>query len=147
MRHSPGLLIALALTLPFSQISAESLTVAQECPQWVDARKQKTEQTTLYWLQGFIAAYNKYEYTGKHKEGVLKSSDPKVIAKWMDDYCQSNPTSNSQEAIESLIEERKPAQKACPVKKSSGRPCIPYEEKEESKTEEEPKKKNKWLIW
>jgi len=118
--------------LPLSQLMAEQLTVADDCQQWTTVRQQGAEQTTLYWLQGFVAAYNEYEYTGRNPQGVLRSSDPKVITQWLDGYCKNNPKSNPQKAVESLIEEKKPIQKACPVKRSSGRPCIPSQEEDTS---------------
>lgn len=129
-------IVALLAFLPLSplvakeSLAAESLTVANNCQQWMTARHQNTEQTTLYWLQGFVAAYNEYKYTGRHSQGVLRSSNPKIITEWLDGYCQNNPKSNPKEAVESLIEEKKPVQKACPVKRSSGRPCIPPREKD-----------------
>lgn len=116
--------------LPLSQLMAEQLTVADDCQQWTIVRQQGAEQSTLYWLQGFVAAYNEYEYTGRNPQGVLRSSDPKVITQWLDGYCKNNPKSNPQKAVESLIEEKKPIQKACPVKRSSGRPCIPSQEED-----------------
>ena len=127
-------IFSLLAFFPLSQLMAETLatessTAANDCQQWTTVRHQGTEQATLYWLQGFVAAYNEYEYTGRNSKGVLRSSDPKVITEWLDGYCQNNPKSNPQEAVESLIEEKKPVQKACPVKRSSGRPCIPSKEK------------------
>jgi hypothetical protein len=116
--------------LPLSQLMAEPLTVANNCQQWTTVRQQSSEQNTLYWLQGFVAAYNEYAYTGRNPQGVLRSSDPKVITEWLDGYCQNNPQSNPKKAVESLIEEKKPEQKACPVKRSSGRPCIPSKEED-----------------
>lgn len=116
--------------LPLSQLMAEQLTIADDCKQWTTVRQQGVEQATLYWLEGFVAAYNEYEYTGRNPQGVLRSSDPKVITQWLDGYCQNNPKSNPQKAVESLIEEKKPIQKACPVKRSSGRPCIPSKEED-----------------
>jgi len=151
MKIHSGLMIVLISTLPFSNINSAPLTsplptIAENCQQWKDVRHEKAEQTTMYWLQGFVAAYNEYEYRGRHPEGVFKTSDSTVIATWLDEYCQNNPQSNPQKAVESLIEEKKPPQKACPVKKSSGRPCIPLKE-EDVQLEEQPKKKNKWLPW
>lgn len=122
--------LALLTLLPLSQLMAEPLTVASNCQQWIKVRHQSTEQTTLYWLQGFVAAYNEYEYTGRNPQGVLRSSDPIIITEWLDGYCLNNPQSNPQEAVESLIEEKKPEQKACPVKRSSGRPCVPSKEED-----------------
>jgi hypothetical protein len=157
MRLSSGLLITVFSAFLFSPVMAEPTTIAKTCSQWKQIRQQAAEQTTMYWLEGFIAAYNQYEYRGRHPRGVFKTSDQQVIVKWLDDYCQANPNSNPQEAVESLIEEKKPAQKACPVKKSSGRPCIPSKEEDiegesevgvegegENTTTE---KKNKWLPW
>lgn len=146
MRLASGLLITMLSTFSFSTVMAEPMPIAETCGQWQQVRQQSTEEATMYWLEGFVAAYNEYEYRGKHPKGVFKTSDPKVISKWLDDYCQNNPDSSPKEAVESLIEEKKPPQKACPVKKSSGRPCIPSQEEEEVEATGEAKK-NKWLPW
>lgn len=155
MNIRSGLIILLLSALPFSHINATPTNIAENCQQWENTRAQQSEQATLYWLQGFVAAYNEYEYRGKHPDGVFKTSDSAVIATWLDEYCQTNPQSNPQEAVESLIEEKKPPQKACTVRKSGGRPCIPAKEKDENKKElegsekelESNEKKNKWLPW
>ena len=53
-----------------------------------------------------------------------------------------------QGAVESLIDEKKPIVKACAFKKSSGRPCIPYEEKmDEQEQKTVISKKNNWKFW
>ena len=149
MKIRPGLMIVLLSTLPFSNVYAEKPEIAINCQQWLDVRQEKAEQATMYWLQGFVAAYNTYEYRGNHPKGVFKTDDTKVIAKWLDDHCQNKPESNPQEAVESLIEEKKPYEKACPIRKSSGRPCIPSKEEKEKTEEatESSEQKNKWLPW
>lgn len=148
MNIRSGLIILLLSALPFSHINATPTNIAENCQQWENTRAQKSEQATLYWLQGFVAAYNEYEYRGSHPQGVLKTSDPQFISKWLDEYCQINPQSNPQEAVESLIEAKKPPQKACTVRKSGGRPCSKAKEKEESNEAlKSSEKKNKWLPW
>lgn len=122
-------LILLALLSP-SLLTAAPANIAATCGEWVDARQQHEAQPTTYWLQGFIAAYNEYQYTGKNPNGIMGNAKETDIAKWLDNYCQKHPQSNPQGAIESLIEERKPAEKACPVRRSGGRPC-PRPKKEE----------------
>tara|TARA_B110000503_G_scaffold126340_1_gene194848 strand:+ start:2724 stop:3203 length:480 start_codon:yes stop_codon:yes gene_type:complete len=143
------LLLLLAL-LPLSQLHAQSMsTIAKNCEQWSSARQNQSEQATLYWLEGFVSAYNKYEYKGSHPEGVLHSVNPKIITGWLDGYCLSNLESSPQIAVESFIDEKKLPVKACAIKKSSGRPCIPYEEDlpEDSLATGSPDKKIKWRFW
>jgi hypothetical protein len=136
----------LLILLPLSQLHAQPMSPIE---QWDSVRQNQSEQATLYWLEGFLSAYNKYEYTGKHPEGVLHSADPKVITGWLDGYCLSNPQSSPQIAVESFIDEKKLPVKACAIKKSSGRPCIPYEEDlpEDLLEAGSPNKKIKWKFW
>ncbi len=115
--------LLLTVLLGPSLLTAAPINVVQNCSEWLDARQQNTAEPTLYWIQGFVAAYDQYEYTGKNPNGVMGNAEGNDLATWMDDYCQQNNQSNPQEAIESLIEERKPPQKACPVRRSGGRPC------------------------
>lgn len=148
MNTRSSLMILLICALPFSNTHATPMNIAENCQQWENTRAKQSEQATLHWLQGFIAAYNEYEYRGSHPQGVLKTSDPQFVTKWLDEYCQTNPQSNPQEAVESLIEEKKPPQKACAVRQSGGRPCSKAKEKEESNEAlESSEKKNKWLPW
>jgi hypothetical protein len=140
----------LLILLPLSQLHAQPMSpIAKNCEQWDSVRQNQSEQATLYWLEGFLSAYNKYEYTGKHPEGVLHSADPKIITGWLDGYCLSNPQSSPQIAVESFIDEKKLPVKACAIKKSSGRPCIPYEEDlpEDLLEAGSPNKKIKWKFW
>ena len=67
-----------------------SLLVASSCSEWVKVRQNGSEKVTLYWFDGFISAYNKYGYTGKHPQGVLKNIGQKNISSWLDKYCLSN---------------------------------------------------------
>jgi hypothetical protein len=122
--------------------------IASSCGEWVKVRQNGSEKVTLYWFDGFISAYNKYEYTGKHPQGVLKNIGQKNISSWLDKYCLSNTGDTLQGAVESLIDEKKPIVKACAFKKSSGRPCIPYEEKmDEQEQKTVIPKKNNWKFW
>jgi hypothetical protein len=131
LKHSlPQLALLLPLLLAAAPVVATPTNVAENCSEWAEARQQSTAEPTIYWLQGFVAAYDLYEYTGKNPKGVMGSAEGDDLATWMDSYCQKNSQSNPQAAIESLIEERKPAQKACPVRRSGGRPC-PRAKKEE----------------
>lgn len=106
-----------------AQTTTTPFKLVENCNEWIEARQQNTAEPTIYWLQGFVAAFDQYEYTGKNPKGVMGNAKGNDLATWMDDYCQKNNQSTPQEAIESLIEERKPAQKACPVRRSGGRPC------------------------
>lgn len=109
-------------------LQAESLQVSMDCPQWVAARKQNNYQNSLSWLQGFVAAYNQYGYSGSDPKGVLGTDDSDEVAKWMDGYCQQHATDNTRDAIASLIDQRKHVKNACPVRRQSGRPCPQKEE-------------------
>lgn len=122
-------LMFLVLLSP-SLLTAAPIKIAETCDEWIDARQQHTAKPTTYWLQGFIAAYNEYQYMGKNPKGIMGNAKETDIAKWLDGYCQKHSQSYPQEAIESLIEERKPAQKACPVRRSGGRPCPRAKEEE-----------------
>jgi hypothetical protein len=122
-------LFFLLILIPISQVYAQPLnSVANNCGQWGQTRLSQSEQATLTWLQGFVSAYNEYKYKGKHPKGVLGTAAPETIARWVDEYCLENPKGNLQKAVGSIIDKRKPMVKACPLKKSSGRPCIPYKE-------------------
>ena len=124
MKHSlPQLALLLPLLLAAAPVAATPINVAESCSEWIEVRQQSTAEPTIYWLQGFVAAYDQYEYSGKHPKGVMGNAKGNDLASWLDGYCQKNSQSNPQAAIESLIEERKPAQKACPVRRSGGRPC------------------------
>ena len=102
--------------------------IAENCSEWLDARKQNSHGPSLNWLQGFVAGYNEYKYAGKHPQGVLGTNKGSEVAEWMDNYCQKNINSNPRAAIESIIETRQHVKKGCPVRKQSGRPCIPAKE-------------------
>lgn len=141
---------ALFLVLVYSQYAyAEKLDlVAYSCSEWVKVRQNGSEKVTLYWFDGFISAYNKYGYTGKHPQGVLKNIGQKNISSWLDKYCISNKSDTLQGAVESLIDEKKPIVKACAFKKSSGRPCTPFKEKmDEQEQKKVIPKKNNWKFW
>jgi hypothetical protein len=130
------ILLLATLVIP-GYLSAESLNVSMNCPEWVQARQQNDYQNALSWLQGYISAYNEYEYAGKDPDGVLGTKDADAVAQWMDNYCKQNESSNPQEAIANLIEKRQHLKNACPVRKQSGRPCIPEEEPEKPAINEE----------
>lgn len=119
MKYLPVLLALMAPTL----LQAEPLKVSLNCPEWMEARSNGNHQLSLAWLQGFITAYNQYEYSGSDPDGVLGTNDADAVAQWMDNYCQQNTTSNPREAIESLIDQRKHVKKACATRRQSGRPC------------------------
>ncbi len=122
-------LVLVALLVPVL-LHAEPLQVSIDCPEWVAARKQDNYQNSLAWIQGFVAAYNQYEYAGSDANGVLGTHDDNAVAKWMDNYCQENTSSNPREAIESLIDQRKHVKNACPTRRQSGRPCPQEKEAE-----------------
>lgn len=105
--------------------------VAENCAEWIEVRRQNNHEPSLNWLQGFVAGYNEYKYAGKHPHGVLGTEKDAEVTKWMDSYCQQNIDSNPRAAIESIIETRQHVKKGCPVRKQSGRPCVPAEEAEQ----------------
>lgn len=105
--------------------------IAENCSEWLEVRQQNNHGPSLNWLQGFVAGYNEYKYAGKHPQGVLGTEKDTDLAKWMDSYCQQNISSNPRVAIESIIETRQHVKKGCPVRKQSGRPCIPTEEEKQ----------------
>jgi hypothetical protein len=117
---------ALFLVLVYSQYAyAEKLDlVAYSCSEWVKVRQNGSEKVTLYWFDGFISAYNKYGYTGKHPQGVLKNIGQKNISSWLDKYCISNKSDTLQGAVESLIDEKKPIVKACAFKNQAEDPAL-----------------------
>jgi len=136
------------LLIQINYVYAENTgSVAYSCDDWLEVRQEQTEASTLYWFNGFISAYDKYEYTGKHPQGVLKNIKQASVSNWLDEYCLSNKKETLQGAIESLIKEKKPMVKACSVKKQSGRPCIPYKEKIAVKGQENPVIRSKWKFW
>jgi hypothetical protein len=141
-------LIIISLAVHTSCAYAENRdSVASSCSDWSKVRQEQSEATTLYWFNGFISAYNKYKYTGKHPKGVLKNNSQENISIWLDEYCLLYKGETLQSAIESLIEEKKPMVKACSVKKQSGRPCIPYDGKIATKDPRNPAIKSKWKFW
>ena len=111
-------------------LHAAPLTISLDCAEWQKARQENNYHNALSWLQGYVTAYNQYEYTGRDPEGVLGTRDSEAVAQWMDNYCKQHKASTPKEAIESLVEERQHVKKACPVRRQSGRPCIPAEEAE-----------------
>lgn len=130
------ILVLVAFFIP-AYLCAEPLKVSINCPEWVEARQQNNYQNALSWLQGYVSAYNEYEYSGRDPDGVLGTKDSDEVAEWMDNYCKKNEASNPQEAIATLIEKRKHVKNACPVRKQSGRPCIPDEEEEKPELNEQ----------
>lgn len=129
-------LVLTALLLTSTSLQAAPLNVAMNCPEWQKSRQQDSYQSALSWLQGYVAAYNEYAYAGSDPEGVLGTTDSEAVANWMDNYCQQNTSSNPREAIAALIDERKHEKKACPIRRQSGRPCIPAEEEEKPEINE-----------
>ena len=123
-------------------------SVASTCNEWIKVRQDKSEKLTLHWFEGFVSAYNKYQYTGKHPQGVLKDIKQNDTSSWLDSYCLTNGNASLPNAVESLIDEKKPMVKACAFKKSGGRPCVPYEEKLDSEGQKKiESKKYNWKFW
>jgi len=76
-----------------------TIKIADTCNEWTNIRQQQTAGPTTYWIQGFIAAYNQYEYTGSNPKGVMGNSNEADIETWLDNYCQKNTQSNPRTAI------------------------------------------------
>ena len=80
----------------------EYVVIGQEsCGKYLKSDKQ----TKLYfkgWLNGFLSAYNQYQYSGIN---VAASVDSESIDIWLVKYCQENPLSSYYQASQSLIKE------------------------------------------
>ena len=68
------------------------------CEQWTDARQRDTWFTAGQWILGFVSAANQYSRIAPVK------ATARDMARWVDDYCSTNSTSDVAAAAEALVE-------------------------------------------
>ena len=96
----------LALTV---QVAAQDLPVLGQgnlsCTSWAERRTGDAidAATMIAWALGYITAYS--QYGAEPNVDVSGGQRTEELMKWIDDYCQKNPTDNFYGATAALVSE------------------------------------------
>lgn len=91
------------------QVAAQDLPVLGQgnlsCTTWAERRAGDAVDaaTMIAWSLGYITAYS--QYSAEPKVDVSGGQRTEVLMKWIDDYCQKNPTDNFYGATAALVSE------------------------------------------
>ena len=97
-----------AILLPLTlQVAAQDLPVLGQgnlsCSSWKERRAGDAidAATMTAWVLGYMTAYN--QYGASPKVDISEGQPTEEFAKWIDEYCDKNPTASLYSACASLI--------------------------------------------